>query len=355
MSISIHKQAEKPPATTGGANLKAAPANGEAEAFLQLLNQQTPRGPGEEAPWRQGRDGQGQGQGQGGQGEGEEPSGQGEWQLDPSSPLAPQRAPVAPGKPGAEAPLPALPKMTLPSTSKELAAFFAEFCEKFIEGWQANHPSPAKPDPKPDPKPPKPDPKPDPKPPKPDPKPPKPEPKPVPPSTGGAPLTPVPDKLRLPAGQDVRVPTKIGIAAMDKWDAQISKASISTGLPANYIKAVIWAESRGNPDDPSQNPDGSHTDLGVMQISDYTYGDVMKNQPKAPRNLHANKPEDNIMMGAWELRDKFNWAGHNNSYEATSAAYRGVGDGKDGSYANAVVQFWLAINQGKKPSDSGPW
>ena len=50
---------------------------------------------------------------------------------------------------------------------------------------------------------------------------------------------------------------------MDQWDSQIQQAAVSTGLPANYIKATIWAESRGNPNDPSQNPEMNAIDEGV--------------------------------------------------------------------------------------------
>jgi soluble lytic murein transglycosylase-like protein len=151
------------------------------------------------------------------------------------------------------------------------------------------------------------------------------------------------------------VPTKTGIQSLDRWDGQFAAASRSTGLPANYLKAVAWAESRGNAGAFSHNPDGRHNDLGVMQISDYTYGDVMSNQSRAPRGLRAGDPADNIMMGAWELKDKFGRYGQNKSYAKTSAAYRGVGDGKDLSYGNAVVRFWEQMNQGDKPSDNGPW
>jgi ribosomal protein L15 len=164
--------------------------------------------------------------------------------------------------------------------------------------------------------------------------------------------TPVPAKLAV---KEPGVPTKTGIAALDRWDAQFSAASKSTGLPANYLKAVAWAQSRGNPDEATNNPDGKHVDLGVMQISDYTYSDVLENQPGAPRGLRASDPDGNIMMAAWELRDKFARNGRNQSYEKTSAAYRGAGDGRDLSYGRAVVKFWSDINEGKKPSDNGPW
>jgi soluble lytic murein transglycosylase-like protein len=140
-----------------------------------------------------------------------------------------------------------------------------------------------------------------------------------------------------------------GESDLDRWDDQVAAAAESTGLPANFIKATLWAESRGNPDDPSQNPDGQHTDLGVMQISDYTYGDVMQNQPDAPRGLQAANPDDNVMMGAWELKDKLEAAG--GDYVKTSEAYRGVEDGLDNQYANWVQTYWKELDAGEKLSD----
>lgn len=167
-----------------------------------------------------------------------------------------------------------------------------------------------------------------------------------------APRTPVPAYLAV---KEPGIATKTGLDALDRWDDQFAAASASTGLPANYLKAVAWAQSRGDANASSNNPDGKHVDLGVMQISDYTYRDVWRNQPGAPRGLRAADPADNIMMGAWELRDKFGRQGQNSDYAKTSAAYRGVEDGRDLNYGNAVLDFWLAINQGEKPEDSGPW
>ena len=135
---------------------------------------------------------------------------------------------------------------------------------------------------------------------------------------------------------------------MDRWDAQIAAAAKSTGLPANYIKATIWAETNGNPNDPSKNPDGKHTDLGVMQESDYTYSDVMKDQPNAPRGLKASNPADNIMMGAWELKDKYEKAG--NSLEGASKAYRGHDDKGDSIYAANILTYMDELNRGQKLS-----
>jgi hypothetical protein len=137
--------------------------------------------------------------------------------------------------------------------------------------------------------------------------------------------------------------------SLDQWDPQIEEAAKSTGLPANFIKATLWAESRGNPNDPSQNPDGQHTDEGVMQISDYTYGDVMQNQPNAPRGMTAGNPADNIMMGAWELKDKLEQAG--GDYVKTSMAYVGTGDAHEQEYANWVQTYWKELDAGSKLSD----
>ena len=144
-------------------------------------------------------------------------------------------------------------------------------------------------------------------------------------------------------------PSKSGNNDLDRWDQQIKEAAESTGLPANFIKATIWAESRGNPNDPSQNPDGKHQDLGVMQISDYTYSDVMKNQPNAPKGLQAGNQSDNIMMGAWELKDKLEKAG--GDYKKTSEAYVGHGDSSDAKYAGWVNTYWQELNNGQKLSD----
>jgi len=146
-------------------------------------------------------------------------------------------------------------------------------------------------------------------------------------------------------------PTKTGNQAMDRWDNQIAAAAKSTGLPPNYIKATMWAESRGNPSDPSQNPDGQHTDEGVMQISDYTYGDVQSNQANAPKGLKAGNPADNIMMGAWELKDKLERS--KGDFHATSKAYVGTGDeNHDNTYANNVLMYMNELNNHQPLTDN---
>lgn len=154
-----------------------------------------------------------------------------------------------------------------------------------------------------------------------------------------------------PSLQGGSVPAKTGIASMDRWDGQIAAASRSTGVPANYIKATMWAESRGNPGQPTQNPDGQTIDYGLMQISDRTYGDVMQHQPNAPRGLHAANQDDNIMMGAWELKDKLDATGQDP--HATSMKYVGTGDlAHDRGYADNVMMYWKQLDAGQPLTDN---
>jgi hypothetical protein len=145
-------------------------------------------------------------------------------------------------------------------------------------------------------------------------------------------------------------PSKMNNGDMDRWDGQIAAAAKATGVPANYIKATMWAESRGNPNAPTLNPDGRTTDYGLMQISDRTYGDVMANHQEAPRNLKAANVTDNILMGAWELKDKLGKS--NNDPRVASTKYVGTGNAEhDNRYANNVMLFWTQLNEGKPVSD----
>lgn len=97
------------------------------------------------------------------------------------------------------------------------------------------------------------------------------------------------------------------------------------------------------------NGGNGHTDKGLMQISDHTYGLVMESQPNAPRGLKASNPNDNIMMGAWELKDKAEKAG-GDLFE-TSKAYVGTGDAHEEEYATWVQGFKKDLDEGRKLVD----
>ncbi|RZI40920.1 hypothetical protein EGT07_21735 [Herbaspirillum sp. HC18] len=138
--------------------------------------------------------------------------------------------------------------------------------------------------------------------------------------------------------------------AIQKYKKEIEDASRETGVPADMIAAVMWAESRGNPDESSTNIDGNE-DVGLMQISSSTYNDV-RNSQGGP-DLDVNNPADNIRAGAWELRDKF--MNNGNDWSKALAAYRGVEDGEDDSYASAVIAFYEALMSGGELADDGRW
>ncbi len=97
------------------------------------------------------------------------------------------------------------------------------------------------------------------------------------------------------------------------------------------------------------NGGNGHVDKGLMQISDHTYGLVMESQPNAPRGLKADNPDDNIMMGAWELKDKAEKAG-GDLFE-TSKAYVGTGDAHEEEYATWVQGFKKDLDEGRKLVD----
>lgn len=124
--------------------------------------------------------------------------------------------------------------------------------------------------------------------------------------------------------------------AIQKWKAQIEEASAKTGLPANYIAATMWAESRGNPNDKSNNPEEKgRVDMGLMQISQQTAHEV------GAGGLNVDNPGQNILAGAMELKDKFEKNGQN--LERTSAAYVGHDTQQ---YVTDVMGFMRSLDEG---------
>lgn len=151
------------------------------------------------------------------------------------------------------------------------------------------------------------------------------------------------------AARGSSIPSRSGEPDLDRWDAQIQAAAEETGLPANYIKATMWAESRGRPETESHNDGNGHTDYGLMQISDHTYGLVRQTQDNAPSGLKAEDDEDNIRMGAWELKDKVEKA--DGDLFKASKAYVGTGDAHEEEYAGWVQTYKKELDEGKKLSD----
>lgn len=129
-------------------------------------------------------------------------------------------------------------------------------------------------------------------------------------------------------------------AALQKYKDAIENASRITGIDANLIAAMIWAESRGNPDEWSHNSDGN-ADVGLMQISQSTFDGL-----NTKMRLNVNDPEQNILAGAMEFSKYLNQF-HG---DVVSALKRYVW--VDASrYVTNVLGFYNDLKSGKRLSD----
>jgi len=105
-------------------------------------------------------------------------------------------------------------------------------------------------------------------------------------------------------------------ATIDQWQSVIAKAAQRFDIPASWIRAVMLAESGGDPH--AVSPKGA---MGLMQIMPGTWGELraqlgLGNDPFEPR--------DNILAGAAFLRamrDRFGYPGLFAAYNAGPARY----------------------------------
>ncbi|CAF4854288.1 unnamed protein product, partial [Rotaria socialis] len=85
----------------------------------------------------------------------------------------------------------------------------------------------------------------------------------------------------------------------------INTASQRTNVPSNLIAAVIWKESRGDPNAATINPVNQQFDGGLMQINAITFNDQIQQHQDIPK-LPVTDPETNILAGAYYLAVLFN-------------------------------------------------
>lgn len=102
--------------------------------------------------------------------------------------------------------------------------------------------------------------------------------------------------------------------SLEQWAGYVSEAATKTGLPVQWIDAVILAESGGRATlkgHPITSPKGA---MGLMQLMPATYSTI-----KADLNLGGDPydPHDNILAGATYLRAMFDRYG----YPGLFAAY----------------------------------
>jgi len=102
---------------------------------------------------------------------------------------------------------------------------------------------------------------------------------------------------------------------MNRWDPFIAQASKSFGVPQNWIRAVMQAESGGRTMQSETQPIVSHEGaMGLMQLMPSTY-DEMRKQYGLGRDPHD--PHDNVMAATAYLR----WLRAKYGYPQMFAAY----------------------------------
>jgi soluble lytic murein transglycosylase-like protein len=104
--------------------------------------------------------------------------------------------------------------------------------------------------------------------------------------------------------------------AIEKWQSHINEASKRSGIPASWIRAVIAAESNGDPKAVSR--EGA---MGLMQLMPATWDEL-----RAVHRLDSDPfdPRQNILAGTAYLKamyDRFGYPGLFAAYNAGPARY----------------------------------
>lgn len=109
---------------------------------------------------------------------------------------------------------------------------------------------------------------------------------------------------------------------LDRWAAHIAEASSRFGIPAEWIRRVILAESGGHAalgGLPALSPAGA---MGLMQLMPGTWRSMRDRLDLGPDPFD---PHDNILAGSAYLRlmyDRFGYPGLFAAYNAGPARYR---------------------------------
>jgi hypothetical protein len=148
---------------------------------------------------------------------------------------------------------------------------------------------------------------------------------------------------------------------LGKWSDGIENAAAASGMDPNLIAAMVWAESRGNPNERSTNADGT-TDLGLMQISQERWeNDVCPNLSnedrariqritgKSPEQLDMNNPQDNLIGGSFEIKQHIAENG-GDVRKGLNAYVSGEPDG-GGPYADNVLEYLKELENGQRLSE----
>lgn len=132
------------------------------------------------------------------------------------------------------------------------------------------------------------------------------------------------------------------------WYPLVSLIAPMHGLPPELVMAVIYVESRGNPDAVSNA--GA---VGLMQIMPREAGEVFANRPPA---YLLRSPATNIDVGCWILRANFNYYSKfaqtdadklDALWRAVAAYYAGVGNvPRQGVIAHEGARRYIELVKG---------
>jgi hypothetical protein len=152
-------------------------------------------------------------------------------------------------------------------------------------------------------------------------------------------------------------------ANIARWTGGIQNASAVTGLDPYLIGGMVQEESSGNPNTKSRNRD-KNTDVGLMQISNERWkseilpelsaGDRAKIEEvthKKPEDLDMNNPEDNLIGGSFEIKQKIAQKGgnvHDGLMYYVNGGDPGLGDPH---YAENVLAYASEMKHGQKLQD----
>ncbi len=122
------------------------------------------------------------------------------------------------------------------------------------------------------------------------------------------------------------------------FDAQIQQAASAYGIAPELIKAVVWRESKFNPD-----ARGSSGEYGLMQIQETAANEwaaAMKNNDFKPE--HLLNPKTNLLAGAWYLSKWNNRSPHTDDPRPFALAAYNAGPTKAREWAkdtNSSTEF----------------
>lgn len=126
---------------------------------------------------------------------------------------------------------------------------------------------------------------------------------------------------RVKAALTLMLAAPAAAASTDRWNAQIEEASRRFGMPEDWIRRVIQAESGGRTTlngEPIISRAGA---MGLMQLMPGTWAEMRRAQGLGP---DPHDPRDNVLAGTAYLRamyDRFGYPGLFAAYNAGPARY----------------------------------